>query len=483
MNARIALTLVLGSALAAQTIPPRPEQLAFAPIVFRTPLAKELKAKLKNGIPVYLAPAGKEGTPLVRVSVAWRGGAYLDPRGREGLAQLFGSQLVQGGTSAMAPAHLEDRLEEMAATLTSACGETTGTLSLQVLAKDLDAGMELLLQSLASPAFAQDRLDLARRQARQAVSRRNDAVTSIASYQFNFLLHGEDHFASREPTAASLDAVTREDLLAFHARILNPANLVVSVSGSFDRKAMLARLDRSLGALKSGTASPRVPPSTFDRKPGIYFTPKDAPQAMVTWALPGLRRTDPDWHAAYVMNQLLGGPGFTSRLMKTIRSNEGLTYGVYSNLGQGPYWRGDIVGRMQTKNRSVAYALRLALAEMARLKDAAPPEDELKVIKQGIIESFPSQWPGRQAIVTRFTEEALQGWPEDWWADFRERIQAVTPADVQRMARKYLDLDRLVILVVGKAGEVLPGDPDHPGALREVAKLPFTELPLRDPNT
>jgi len=484
MNARIALALVTASALSAQPIPSRPEKLEFAPIVFRTPLAKELKARLRNGIPVYLAPAGREGTPLVRVSVAWRGGAYLDPRGREGLAQLFGSQLVQGGSVALEPAQLEDRLEAMAATLTSTCGETTGSLSLQVLDKDLDAGLELLLQCLTAPAFAQDRLDLAKRQARQAVSRRNDAVTSIASHQFNFLLHGEDHFASREPTSASLDALTREDLKAFHARVLDPANLVVTVSGAFERKAMLARLDRSLGALKPGPgAAAKVPPSTFARKPGIYFTAKDAPQAMVTWAMPGLRRSDPDWHAAYVMNQLLGGPGFTSRLMKTIRSNEGLTYGVTSSLGPGPYWRGDIVGRMQTKNRSVAYALRLALAEMRKLKETAAPVDELKVIQQGIIESFSSQWPGRQAIVTRFAEEALQGWPEDWWADFREKIQAVTPADVQRCARKYLDLDRLVVLVVGKAGEVLPGDPDHPGALRDVAPLPFTELPLRDPLT
>jgi zinc protease len=204
---------------------------------------------------------------------------------------------------------------------------------------------------------------------------------------------------------------------------------------------------------------------------------------MINWAMPGLRRSDPDWHAAFVMNQLLGGGGFTGRLMKSIRSNEGLTYGVYSGLGTGPYWQGDLVGRMQTKNRSVAYALRLALVEMQKLKDAAPSEEELRVIKDGIIESFPGQWSGKQAIVSRFTEEALQGWDEDWWSNYREKIQAVTPADVQRMAREYLDLDKLMILVVGKGSEVEPGDPDHPGTLREVAKLPYQQLPLRDPQT
>jgi zinc protease len=487
MTLRLATALALGSGLLlAQAIPARPEQLTFPPVVFKTPLAKDLKAKLKNGIPAYLAPNGAEGAPLVRLTVSWRGGAYLDPKGKEGLAALFGSQLAQGGTATREPAKIEDQLEALAATLSASCGETTGQISLQVLAKDLDAGLELLAEALTRPAFAEDRLELAKRQARQALSRRNDTVTSIASYQFNGLLFGPDHFASAEPTAASLDSITRADLQAFQARLLHPGNLVVSVAGAFERRGMLDKLNRTLGALKPGPlakVSPKVPAPAFTRQPGIYFTDKDAPQAMVTWAMPGLRRSDPQWHAAYVMNQLLGGPGFTSRLMKTIRSNEGLTYGVYSALGAGAHWRGDLVGRMQTKNRSVAYALRLALAEMQKLKDAPATEEELRVIKDGITESFPSQWPSKQAIANRFAEETLQGWPEDWWADFREKIHAVTVADVQRMAKQYLDLEHLVILVVGKGAEAKPGDTDHPGTLQELANLPFVELPLRDPQT
>ena len=487
MTPRLVPILALTSGLlSAQGIPSRPEQLAFAPIRFKTPLAKELKTTLKNGIPAYLAPSGPEGTPLVRITVSWRGGAYLEPQGKEGLAALATSQLVQGGTQSLAPAQLEDRLEALAATLSTAATETSGSLTLQVLDKDLEAGFGLLLDCLLRPGFAQDRLDLAKRQGRQALARRNDDITSIAGTQLGRLLHGDGHFLAAAPTAASLDGLTREDLAAHHARLLHPANLVVSASGAFDRKAMLARLDGTLGVLKPGPAaqaSPKPPAPTFVRKPGIYLVDKEAPQALVSWALPALRRSDPDWHAAFVMNQLLGGSGFTSRLMKTIRSNEGLTYGVRTALGPGPYWRGDQTGGLQTKNRSVAYALRLALAEMQKLKDAAPSEEELRVIKEGIVEAFPGQWSGRQAVAARFAEEQLQGWREDWWVDYRERIQAVTPADVQRMARKYLDPDQLVVLVVGKAAEVEPGDPDHPGTLQDVLKAPVTRLPLWDPLT
>jgi zinc protease len=486
MLGRIALVLVLGcGGLAAQALVDRPEKLSFAPIAFTTPKAKDFKAKLKNGIPVYLA-ADPSGTPLVRLSVLWRGGSYLEPAGKAGLAQLFGGQLAQGGTAKLEPSKLEDRLEGLAAALSSTCGDTSGSLSLQVLDKDLADGLDLFLQVLTEPAFAQDRLDLAKRQTGQGLTRRNDAVTSIAGYQMGFLLFGENHFSTADPTAASLAAITREDLKAFHARLLHPSNLVISVSGRFDRKAMLETLNKTLGALKAGPAaavSAKVPAPDFPRKPGIYVTDKDAPQAMLQWAFPGLRRTDPDWHAALVMNQILGAGGFTSRLMKKIRSDEGLTYGVRTALGTGAHWQGDLTGNLQTKNRSVAYALRLALAEMQTMKDTPVSLEELTVTKDGIIESFPSQWAGKQALANRFADEALTGWPEDWWADYREKIQAVTATDVQRMARKLLDPAKMMVLAVGKAAEMAPGDEEHPGKLAEVAKLPMARLALRDPLT
>lgn len=486
MLGRIALTLALGTAFAAaQAIPDRPEKLNFPPISFEVPKVKDFKAKLKNGIPVFLAP-DPAGVPLVRLTVQWRGGGYLDPKGKEGLASLFGSQLARGGTAKTDIAKLEDRLEALAASLSSSCGDTGGSLGLQVQEKDLAEGLELFMQTLTEPAFASDRFDLAKRTSRQGLDRRNDAVTSIAQYQMAFLLFGESHFQGRaDTTAASLEAITREDLKAFHDRLLHPGNLVVSVSGRFDRKAMLDKLNSTLGALKPGKdaqTSPKAPAPDFVRKPGLYVVDKTAPQAMVEWAFPGLRRSDPDWHAAAVMNHILGG-SFTSRLMKRIRSDEGLTYGVRTSLGEGAHHRGDLRGSLQTKNRSVAYALRIALAEMKRLQTEIIPEAELKAIKDGLIEAFPSQWSGRNATALRFATESLAGWPEDWWVDYRQKVQAVGAADVQRMAKKLLDLDHMVILAVGAAAEIEAGDPDHPGRLAETAALPLQRLPLRDPAT
>jgi zinc protease len=300
------------------------------------------------------------------------------------------------------------------------------------------------------------------------------------------LLFGEAFFAAEKTTAASLESVTREDLLAFHAGLLHPANLAVAVSGKFERKAMTDLLNRTVGAIAAGEAarpSPKVPAPDFARTPGLYVCDKDAPQAMIQWAFPGMRRSDPDWYPAMVMNHVLGGGGFTARLMKKIRSDEGLTYGVRTALGEGPFYRGDLLGGLQTKNRSVAYALRLALAEMQRLKDEPLTEAELTSIKDGLVESFPAQWASRQAIANRFAEEHLNGWPEDWWVDYREKVKAVRAADVQKMAKRLLEPEKMVVLAVGKASEIEAGDPDHPGALKDAVKLPLSRVPLRDPLT
>ena len=478
------LSLAASSAL-GQAIPDRPEKLTYSPIAFEVPQAKEAKALLKNEVPAYLV-SDPEGIPLVKITVWWRGGASQEPEGKAGLAGLFGSQLAVGGTRTRDAAVMEDRLEALAATLSSSCGPTSGSLFLQVQEKDLAEGLDLLMQALTQPAFEKDRLDLAKRSARQALERRNDAVTSIAQLQMPYLLFGEGFFATERTTAASLDSITREDLAAFHAGLLHPANLAVAVSGKFDRKAMVDLLNRTIGAIKAGPAarpSPKVPAPGFARTPGLYVIDKDAPQAMLQWAFPGMRRSDPDWYPAMVMNHVLGGGGFAARLMKKIRSDEGLTYGVRTTLGEGAYWRGDLTGGLQTKNTTVAYALRLALAEMQRLKDEPLSPAELASIKDGLVESFPARWGNRQAIANAFAEEQITGWPEDWWVDYRERVRAVTAAEVRKMAKKLLAPEKMIALAVGRASEIEAGDPDHPGALKDAAPLPLSRVPLRDPLT
>ena len=487
MISRIALSLLLGAGIAsAQEIPNRPEKLTYKPFIFQAPKVKDFKAKLKNGIPVFIAQ-DPNGQPFVRINVMVRGGTYLDPKGKEGLAGFVGSEMRTGGTDKTPADKLDERIEFLAAEINSNFGATSGNVSLEILEKDFKAGLELFMEVLTQPAFSQERLDLAKKQTRLGIAEANDSANLIATYQMAYLLNGENHFSTAFTTEASINAITREDLKAFHARVLHPSNLVIAVSGKFDKKIVMEALNKTLGELKpvkGAEVSPKPPAPEFTRKTGIFVCDKDVPQSTIKFSIPGLRRTDPDWYATVVMNDILGGGGFTARLMKKIRSDEGLTYGIGSRFGSGAYWQGDWSCGLQTKNRSVAYAMRLALAEIDRIKTEPVSDQELQVVKDSIMAGFPANFPNKKATVNTFASEQLIGWPEGYFNDYCAKIQTITKDDVLRMAKKYLDPSKMVLLVVGKISEAEEGDvKDHPGKLSEVVKLPVVKLPLRDPLT
>ncbi len=491
MLTRLALTLgVLASTVvpaAAQAIPDRPEKLTFKPMTFEVPKAKDARLKLKNGITAYVLP-DPTGQPLVTVSLLLKGGSYLEAPGKEGSASLMGSLLRSGGTTKTPADQLDEKLEFLAANLMSNLGDTQGMLNLNLLAKDAKEGLGLMVEVLTQPAFAQDRLDLAKKNLRQAMERRNDDSTAIERQQLGYLLRGEAYYTNHQPTSASLDTITREDLQALHARLIHPENFILSVSGNFDRKAMEKLLNETFGALKPGAKAQKsaaIPVAPFAAKPGIYVVDKDVNQGRVSFSLPGLRRTDADYYAVIVMNDILGGGGFTSRLVKKIRSDEGLAYSAGSGFTPGLFFPGDFRAAFQSKSRSVAYGIRLAIAEMEKMRTAPVTAEELSVAKGSLVDGFPANFSNKAAVAGTFATYDYAGLNADQLlGEYRARIQAVTAADVQRVAQKYLTLDKVAILVVGKASDVEEGDvKDHPGKLSEAAKLPLVHVPLRDPLT
>ena len=477
--------LLGGAVLGAQAIPARPEQVPVKPLQFTVPKTAPYTAKLKNGIPVFIAP-DPGGVPFIRLTLSFRGGAYLEPQGKPGFANIFDQVWRQGGTRQLPSEKLNERLSFLVTNFQASLGSTAGSLNIRLMENDLNEGLDLFMEILREPAFEQAKLDQAKQETLQFLEGLNDSAGMIGGYQLGYLINGEGHFTTQRTTAASIKSITREDLLAFHAQILHPENMAITISGKFERKAMLALLDRTLGAFKAAATarvSPPVPAPTQVRKPGIYVVDKAVSQAAVSLTGPGLRRSDPDWHAVMVMNKLLGG-GFNSRLMKKIRSDEGLTYGIGTGFGDGTYWRGDWSCNFSTKNASVAYALKLALAEFENMKKLPPTEEELKNIKETILNAFPIGWSNPHSVVTHFTNEYLQGKPADWYQDYQAKVQAVTAADVVRVAQKYLDPSQLIVVIVGKAAELEQGDEkDHPGLLKDVTPLPLVHLPLRDPLT
>jgi predicted Zn-dependent peptidase len=474
-----ALPLLAG----AQEIPKSPDALTFEPIAFTPPDPTAHRVVLKGGMVAFVKE--DRTLPLVNIQVLLRGGSYLEPDGKEGLAGLTGSQMRRGGTESLSAEALDERLDYLAAQVSTGIGDTSASAGLNCLKDNLDESLKLFVEVLRRPRFQEDRLALAREQALQAMKKRNDESADIEGREWGVLLFGERHFSNRFSTQASIQAITRDDLLAFHRRCFYPANMILAVSGAFTRDEIVRKLEAAFAGWPSPRlALPAVPGETWPVGPGLYRIQKDVNQGRVSIGLPGVRREHPDVYALEVMNEILGGSGFSSRITRTVRSNEGLAYSAGSGISFGVYYPGRFRAGFQSKSRSVAYATQLVFEEIRRIRETPVSEEELDTIKRSLIETFPSSFASASQVVGTFAGDELTRRAPGYWASYRDRIRAVTREDVQRVAREHLVPERMIVLVVGDQKEIDLGDPRHPVTLGSLAPGgQITSLPLRDPLT
>jgi len=247
---------------------------------------------------------------------------------------------------------------------------------------------------------------------------------------------------------------------------------------------MLRKLERAFaGWPGERPVVPPVPAEIAPVAPGLYRIQKDVNQGRVSLGLPTVRRDSPDIYALEVMNEILGGSGFTSRIMRTVRSNEGLAYSAGSGLSFGVYYPGRFRAGFQSKSRSVPYATQLVLEEVRKIRDAPVSEEELDIQKRSLVETFPSTFGSKAQVVGIFAADEYTRRDPAYWPTYRDRINAVTAADVQRVAQKYLVPEKFVILVTGNLKEIDLGDGKHDVTLAKLAGGKVTDLPLRDPMT
>jgi len=272
--------------------------------------------------------------------------------------------------------------------------------------------------------------------------------------------------------------------MAFHERYFYPANFTFAVSGDFNTKDMVARLDKAMAGWPNRPAlASAVPKPSFIPKPGIYLVDKkDVNQGRVRMGHLGTTISNPDHLAIEAMNGILGGAGFTSRIMSRVRSDEGLAYSAGSVFHSGPYYDGVFSAVFQSKSPSVAQAVSIVLEEIDRMRKEKVKPEELATEINSTTEVLSRRFATARQKAGQFASDDYEKLPEDYWQKYRDRLRALTPEELQRVAQKYLQPDKLVILAVGNAEAILKGNPDKPQY--QLSKFGNIErIPLPDPFT
>ena len=424
------------------------------------------RVTLANGMQVFLLEDHE--LPLVNLSAMVRTGSVYEPADKIGLAAITGTVMRTGGTTSKTGDQIDEQLEQIAASVETGIGLNVGGASMSVLKEDVDTGLSILADVLMNPAFREDKIELAKITHRSSIARRNDFPFSIAVREYTKLIYGPESVYARHTEYATIDNITRDDLVAFHKRFFHPNNTMLAVWGDFDTEQMTEKIEQAFKAWQKADVTPAsVPQVKYEFRPTVNVVQKqDMNQSCICLGHIGGMMNDPDYFSLLVMNEILGG-SFTSRLFKNVRSRMGLAYAVFGVYSADYDHPGGFYVGCQTKSKSTAQAIRAMSEEVKKITEAEVTDEELALAKEGYLNSFVFNFDSKAEIVRRLMIYQYFGYPEDFLQRTKENVEKVTKADVLRVARKHLQPDKMQILAVGR-----PQDFDEPlsvfGQVREI---------------
>lgn len=427
---------------------------AFPALVLALALAIAAPVRASVQIQAVTSPGGIEAwlvedrsIPMLAVEVIFPGGGVLDPEGAEGATELMTTLLSEGAGDLDAFA-FSAALEDTAGSVSFSAGRDSVSLTLRALTENRDEVVALARLALTEPRFDPDAVERAR--GWQEASLRRSALNpnAMASRRFNELaFEGHPYARPADGTLASVAALTREDVLAAHRAAFTRERVFIGASGDISAEELGLLIDALLGELPA-EAPPLPDYAAFTASPGVTVVPHPGPQSVVAFGHAGLHRDDPDFTAAFVMNEIFGGGRFGTRLMSELRERRGLTYGVGTSVIAAQH--GDSVqGRLSTDNARVAEVIELIRAEWAWLAEGGITEADLARVQTYLTGAYPLRFDGNQAIADIMASMQFQGFDIDYVNVRNDLIRAVTIGDIHRTAARLIDPEALVFVVVG----------------------------------
>jgi predicted Zn-dependent peptidase len=441
------------------TPPTKVERFNKAPVsreVLRVKLPKPVEARLKNGLTVLILEDHR--APYVTVQLHVGGaGALFEPAPMAGLANATAAMLSEG-TKSRTSVQIAEQIDRLGAALSagSSFGSPDTVLSASGLSDNLAEWFAVFVDVLLNPSFPASELEKLKQRQRAHLREQRSSSGFLIGERFNRAVYGEHPAAQVSVTLESLEKLDREALVRWHRERYAPDQAILGVAGAVRANELIAKLEKHLaGWKKAGVkpAWPRHPAAVLARRVLLVDRPNSVQTTLALGNI-AIDRRSPDYMPMVVMNYIVGG-GASSRLFLNLREEKGYTYGVYSDFSAlrypGPWRTG---GNMRTE--VTEGALTEFFHELRRIRDERVTDAEIEASKRAIVASFALSLEQPARLLGFAITRKQYGFPADYWDTYPARIMAVTPADVQRVARKYLDLDALQVVAVGDASQIKP---------------------------
>jgi len=447
----LALAPVISSPAAAQQSPGSKiiEGFDYPELEWSVPeVGREVQREvMDNGMILYMMEDHR--LPLLSVTAMVRCGEVYEPIEKMALPGMTGDVMRSGGTENIDADSLNALLELIGGRLETYIGYERGSAALDIMSRDTELGIRLLADILRHPAFPEDKIELAKAELQNDIKRRNDNPQSILSRKYSHIIYG-DHPDGRILEWEYVSPITRSDLIDYHDKYFAPNNIMLGITGDFDPEKIKELLNKYFGDWERQDIGMAEAPAVDNTpRPGVYIVHKDVNQSSIRFGHLGIDRDNPDRYAVSVMNYILGGGSFTSRMTSKVRSDEGLSYSVGTRYQTDTPDLGVWYAFCQTKLSTTYKAMRLMLDEVERIREGLVDTEELESARDSYINGFVFDFTTPERIVNRLMELEFEQRPSDLLQNYIENVRRVTREDVLRVARKYLDPDKITFVVVG----------------------------------